>query len=153
MKKFIFIFLTIFIKNFVAEADIKKPNNLIKPYEVVKIQLQSLKKNDKPYKDYGILQTWTFAHPKNQRVTGPINKFKNMIKSDSYFMLLNHISHEVKEVYISDTVATFQVTILDKEKKYYRFKWQVEKYNIEGDLKDCWLTTAVSQPNNLGSSI
>ena len=35
----------------------------------------------------------------------------------------------------------------------YKFKWQVEKYNIEGALKDCWLTTAVSQPMPLGSSI
>ena len=53
----------------------------------------------------------------------------------------------------SKDVATFEVTILDSNKKYYKFKWQVEKYNLEGNLKDCWLTTAVSQPMPLGSSI
>ena len=50
-------------------------------------------------------------------------------------------------------MATFEVTVLDKEKKYYKFKWQVEKYASEGSLKDCWLTTAVSQPVPLGSSV
>ena len=54
---------------------------------------------------------------------------------------------------MSSKIATFEVTVLDGEKKYYKFKWQVEKYNKDGPLKDCWLTTAVSQPIPLGSSI
>ncbi len=134
-------------------ADIIKPSINIEPKEVVKIQLSALMKNDFPNIDSGIIQTWVFAHPNNQKVTGPIEKFKNMLKNDSYSMLLNHSNHEVLEVYKSNRVATFEVTVLDKEKKYYKFKWQVEKYTIEGSLKDCWLTTAVSQPILLGSSV
>ena len=110
-------------------------------------------KNDFPNKDRGIEQTWEFAHPNNQKITGPIERFKFMMKSDSYSMLLNHTSHEIKEVYLSKEVATFEVTVLDKEKKYYKFKWQVEKYKGETALNDCWLTTAVSQPISMGSSI
>ena len=68
-------------------------------------------------------------------------------------MLLNHKDHKVIEVFLSDEIATFEVTVLDFEKNYYKFKWQVEKYINEGPLKDCWLTTAVSQPIPLGSSI
>ena len=134
-------------------ADIIKPSINIEPKEVVKIQLSALMKNDFPNIDSGIIQTWEFAHPNNQKVTGPIEKFKNMLKNDSYSMLLNHSNHEVLEVYKSNKVATFEVTVLDKEKKYYKFKWQVEKYTREGSLKDCWLTTAVSQPIPLGSSV
>ena len=134
-------------------ADIIKPSINIEPKEVVKIQLSALMKNDFPNIDSGIIQTWEFAHPNNQKVTGPIEKFKKMLKNDSYSMLLNHSNHEVLEVYKSNKVATFEVTVLDKEKKYYKFKWQVEKYTIEGSLKDCWLTTAVSQPILLGSSV
>ena len=104
-------------------------------------------------KDRGIEQTWEFAHPNNQKITGPIERFKYMMKSDSYSMLLNHTSHEIEEVYLSKEVATFEVTVLDKEKKYYKFKWQVEKYKGESALNDCWLTTAVSQPISMGSSI
>jgi len=148
--KIIFIFLLLCSVSF---ADIIKPSKNIEPNEVIKIQLSALMNNDLPNKDNGIIQTWEFAHPNNQEVTGPIEKFKNMLKTDSYSMLLNHTTHEVLEVYKSSKVATFEVTVLDKEKKYYKFKWQVEKYSREGSLKDCWLTTAVSQPIPLGSSV
>ncbi len=43
-------------------------------------------KNDNPYKDRGIIQTWEFAHPNNRKMTGPLESFKNMIKtSRKYF--------------------------------------------------------------------
>ncbi len=148
--KIILIFILI-IKS--ALGDIIKPSSNIEPKEVVKIQLTALMKNDQPNKDSGIIQTWKFAHPNNQKITGPVERFKNMLKTDSYSMLLNHSSHEILEVYKSNKIATFEVTVLDKEKKYYKFKWQVEKYIIEGNLNNCWLTTAVSQPIPLGSSI
>ena len=152
--KFCFKIILLFFLFFkTSSAEILKPNTDIDPKKVVKIQLIALMKNDNPYKDYGIIQTWVFAHPNNQKATGPIEKFKNMIKTDTYSMLLNHVDHEVIEIYTSKDVATYEVTVLDIEKKYYKFKWQVEKYNAEGFLKDCWLTTAVSQPIPLGSSI
>ena len=68
-------------------------------------------------------------------------------------MLLNHTDHKILKIYISEELATFEVTMLDVEKKYYIFKWQVEKYKAEGSLKNCWLTTGVSQPIFLDSSI
>jgi len=149
--KILFIFVMLSTNN--VRADLVKPNNGIEPYQVVKIQLRGLMNNDNPYKDVGIEQTWEFAHPNNQKYTGPLEKFKSMLKGNDYSMLLNHSDHEVVEIFISENVATYEVTVLDVEKKYYKFKWQVEKFNKEGPLKDCWLTTAVSQPISLGSSI
>ena len=154
MKNFFstfFVFLIMFI--FTAKADLVKPNIGIKPYQVVKIQLSGLMKNDEPNIDHGINQTLDFAHPNNQKNTGPLENFKIMLKGKSYSMLLNNSEHQVIEIYLSDDIATYEVTVLDVEKKYYKFKWQVEKYNKDGPLKDCWLTTAVSQPIPLGSSI
>ena len=147
----IILLLSLFLNPSLAE--IIKPSKEIDPGQVIKIQLSALMKNDNPYKDRGIIQTWEFAHPNNQKITGPLEKFKNMIKTDSYSMLINHSNHEILEVYMSSKIATFEVTVPDDEKKYYKFKWQVEKYDREGQLKDCWLTTAVSQPIPLGSSI
>ena len=39
-----------------------------------------------------------------------------------------------------------------KNKKYFKFRWQVEKFLEDGPLKNCWLTTVVSQPIPMGSS-
>ena len=146
-------FLLLFLKSNLLFAEIVKPNNGIEPYQVIKIQLRGLMENDIPEVDSGIEQTWEFAHPKNQKYTGPLENFKSMIKGESYSMLINHLDHKVIEVYNNDQVATFEVTVLDKDKKYYRFKWQVEKYLGDGPLNNCWLTTAVSQPISTGSSI
>ena len=136
-----------------SNAELLSPNNNISPKEVVKIQLSGLQQNDLNYKDSGIEQTWQFAHPNNKRVTGPLSNFKMMIKSDSYGMMINHLSHTITEVGSSDKWAQFEVIILDKDKIYHKFNWQVEKYTSDGSLKDCWLTTMVSSPIPLGSSI
>ena len=136
-----------------SKADLIKPRSDIKPAEVIKIQLNVLQKNDDNYKDSGIEQTWNFAHPNNKKNTGPLLNFKMMIKGRSYQMLLNHVSHTITEIGSGDKWAQFEVVILDKEKIYHKFNWQVEKYTDEGPLKDCWLTTMVSSPIPLGSSI
>ena len=134
-------------------ADLKSPNNLILPEEVVEIQLVGLMDNDKDFKDSGIEQTWNFAHPNNKKNTGPLPNFKMMIKGNSYQMLIDHLNHTITELGSSDKWAQFEVIILDKNKIYHKFNWQVEKYTMDGPLKDCWLTTMVSNPISLGSSI
>ena len=136
-----------------STAEILKPSSNIKPSEVVKIQLNGLQKNDLDFKDSGIEQTWNFAHPNNKKVTGPLPNFKRMIKGDTYQMMLDHLSHTITELGRNDNWAQFEVIILDKNKIYHKFNWQVEKYSLDGSLKDCWLTTMVSNPIALGSSI
>ena len=136
-----------------AKADLVKPNNEIKPYQVVKIQLTGLMNNDIPNKNSGIEQTWEFAHPSNKKYTGPLSKFVNLLKSENYNMLLNHLESEIIEVFKTNDKYGFEVIILGNDKNYYKFQWIVEKYYNEGPLKDCWLTTSVSSPLSLGSSI
>ena len=135
------------------KADLIIPNSSILPAEVIKIQLIGLMNNDNEFEDSGIEQTWNFAHPNNKKNTGPLPNFKMMIKGNSYQMLLNHLSHTITELGSSENWAQFEVIILDKEKIYHKFNWQVEKFTMEGPLQDCWLTTVVSSPIPLGSSI
>ena len=137
----------------ISKAEILKPSSDINPKEVVKIQLTGLQKNDLNFKDSGIEQTWNFAHPNNKKVTGPLGNFKRMLKGNSYEMMINHLSHTITQLGSSDNWAQFEVIILDKDKIYHKFNWQVEKYIEDGELKDCWLTTMVSNPIPLGSSI
>jgi hypothetical protein len=156
LKKLQIIFKTLIIFSILlssSSAEILKPSSKIKPSEVVKIQLNGLQKNDLDFIDSGIEQTWNFAHPNNKKVTGPLPNFKRMIKGDAYQMMLNHLSHTITQLGSSDIWAQFEVVILDKNKIYHKFNWQVEKYTEEGELKDCWLTTMVSNPIPLGSSI
>ena len=147
------IFFLAFMFIVTAKADLIKPNPNIEPYQVVKIQLNGLMKNNQPSTNYGIKQVWEFAHPNNQKNTGPLNRFISMIKGDNYKILLNHKDHEIKELKITDYAVFYEVIVLDQNKIYYKFNWQVEKHKNDGPLKNCWLTTMVSAPIPLSSSI
>ena len=147
------ILILLLISISISKAELINPSSDIKPAEVVKIQLTGLQNNDSKFKDSGIEQTWNFAHPNNRRVTGPLDNFKRMLKGDSYQMMIDHLSHTITQLGSSDKWAQFEVVILDKNKIYHKFNWQVEKYTLEGAFKNCWLTTMVSNPIPLGSSI
>ena len=153
MKKVIYFLLIYLFNLHLSTADIIKPNNNIEPYQVVKIQLKSLQKNNSPSADNGIEQTWEFAHPSNKENTGPLDRFKVMLKGKSYKILLDHLDHEIIQENLTNSMVLFEVIVLGEDKSYYKFKWQVEKYKKEGPLLNCWLTTMVSAPMPLGSSI
>ncbi len=153
MKNIFKVLILLLITISFSKAELLNPSSTITPKEVVKIQLSGLQQNDLEFKDSGIEQTWNFAHPNNKKVTGPLNNFKRMIKGASYQMMIDHLSHTITEVGGSNKSVQFEVIILDKNKIYHKFNWQVEKYTEEGSLKDCWLTTMVSSPIPLGSSI
>ena len=129
------------------------PNISLKPFDVISIQLNSLQRNNIPFKDAGIEQVWNFAHPNNKSITGPFEKFKNMIYSKSYQMLIEHESSEIKVLKENDSMAVYKIYILSSNKKRYSYIWQVEKVKTEGNLKNCWMTTSVSGPEFLGEVI
>ena len=110
VSNILFIFFT-FLS--IAKAELLKPNSDIKPDRVIEIQLSGLQNNDLIYKDSGIEQTWNFAHPNNKKVTGPLDKFKRMIKGDSYQMMINHLGHTITKLGSGKNWAQFEVILLD----------------------------------------
>ena len=144
-------FFFIFINT--SNADLIKPNSNLKPLDVLMIQLNSLKNNNNPYKDAGIEQTWEFAHPINKASTGPLERFKQMIYSDSYKILISHQSNKTIILKESVNKSVYKVYVLSKDKKKYYYIWQIEKVELEGNLKNCWMTTGVSDPIYLGKII
>mgnify|MGYP003325565455 CR=1 FL=1 len=149
LRVFTFFFL---LTNF-SNADLIKPDITLKPLDLLTIQLNSLQNNDYPYKDAGIEQTWEFAHPDNKKMTGPLEKFKQMIYSRSYKILLEHENNEITILKETNNRSVYKVYILSKEKKKYHYIWQIEKVRQEGNLKNCWMTTNVSAPEYLGNII
>ena len=147
-----FIFLFFIFTNF-SKADLIKPNITLKPFDILMIQLNSLQNNNVPFKDAGIEQTWEFAHPNNKRMTGPLEKFKQMIYSKSYEMLLEHENNEITILNETKDRSVYKVYILSKEKKKYYYIWQIEKVLLDDNLKNCWMTISVSGPEYLGDVI
>ena len=153
MKILFKITLFFFLLTNISNADLIKPSSNLKPFEVLMIQLNSLKNNNSPYKDAGIEQTWEFAHPVNKASTGPLERFKQMIYGKSYKILISHENTKTIILKKSSDKFVFKVYVLSKDKKKYYYIWQMEKVKREGKLKDCWMTTGVSDPIYLGEVI
>ena len=149
LKVIAFFFL---LTNF-SNADLTKPNTSLKPFDVLMIQLNSLQNNNVPYKDAGVEQTWKFAHPDNKKVTGPLEKFKQMLYSKSYEILIDHENNDITILNETNNKLVYKVYILSKDKKKYYYIWHIEKVLLDNNLKDCWMTTKVLGPKYLGETI
>ena len=153
MKIFFRSIIFFFLFAGISTADLIKPNSSLKPLDVLMIQLNSLQNNNTPYKDAGIEQTWEFAHPNNKKITGPLNKFKEMIYSENYKILISHENSEITILKETNDISIFKVIVLTKNKEKYYYIWQVEKVLFEGNFKNCWMTTSVSNPKYIGEVI
>jgi len=133
-------------------ANLIKPNPTINPLTVITIQLEALKVNNYPYEDFGIEQTWEFAHPQNRKYTGPLSNFKLMMKSNSYALMLNHSDHNIIFVSMNDKTANYFIEITDIIGNKFGFTWTVTKVLRKGELINCWMTLSVSAPMPLAKS-
>ena len=131
-------------------AELTEPNKRLEPYDVVKIQLEALKNNNKD--DNGIKQTWLFAHPDNKKITGPYERFRIMIYGQQYKFLLNHSSHKINLITNSPNRFIYRIEILSDKKQLFFHEWHVQKGNEE-KCKNCWFTSAVSIPVDQGNTI
>lgn len=130
-------------------ADLVIPDPSIAPEEVVAIQMKALQFNDNPTPDFGIAQTWNFAHPRNRAMTGPLPRFASMLKGPGYGSMLNHASHRIVAVPGDDNRATFDVFMETSTGQVLLFNWAVELVE-GGEFDNCWMTVAVSMPRLAG---
>ena len=147
-KIYLFIFIILFSNQ--LNSGIINPNEKLSPYDVVKIQLEALKNNEK--NDEGIKQTWLFAHPENKKSTGPYERFRIMIYGAQYKSLLNHSSHKINLIMNTPNKHIFKIEILAKDKQLLFYEWHVQKASEE-NCNNCWFTSAVSMPVDQGNTI
>ena len=149
LKKIHIIFYLVFSFS-ISNADIIKPSKNLSAYDVVKIQLEALKNNNKD--NDGIKQTWLFAHPDNKKYTGPYERFKIMLLGEQYKFLINHSSHKINLLSNSPNTFIYRIEIIANDKQLFFYEWHVQK-GSDDKCNDCWFTSAVSQPFEQGNTI
>ena len=130
-------------------ADLVAPDPSITPEEVVAIQMKALQFNDNPVADFGIAQTWNFAHPRNRAATGPLQRFATMLKGAAYGTMLNHASHRIVPQAGDGSRASFDVFMETNKGRMLHFMWAVELVD-GGEFDNCWMTVAVSMQRDDG---
>ncbi len=123
-----------------ALSDELTPNPDLSPEEVVKTQVEALQHNNSD--DKGIEVTFRFASPANKHITGPLGRFRKLIKSSAYSPMLNHKMAEYDPVEKSGDTVTQRVTIIGNNGAATIYLFQLSKQS-DPPCKDCWMTDSV----------
>lgn len=94
---------------------------------------------------------WNFAHPNNQAITGPKERFAMMLTSEPYDLIIDLKDYSYKVVYENDENIHYEVNFVNQNNSYLVLTWVFEKTLCFE--KPCWRTIGVSEPQFLGSGI
>jgi|GEM_PF-211316 len=142
------------------------PDPELQPKTVVAIQMEALGKNARWGGDQGIGVAFRFASPSNRRVTGPLERFIQLVANPAYSVMLDHEGVEVGDARLSESGTVAQVPVLVKgegnERVGFMFSLslqnstQSEQSGDNENVCKCWMTDSVSRielPDQPGQSI
>ena len=137
------VFLFILPFQLWASYDIENayPEPKLKPNDVVRLQLLAMQQNDDS--DFGIEVPFRFASPANKKQTGPLKRFKKLVRNPSYRPLLNHINVTFLKLTVEENFAVQEVVITTSngERIGYRFRLSIQKGPL---YPGCWMTDSVT---------
>jgi hypothetical protein len=123
-------------------AGLPEPSTGQQPEDVVRIVIEALAHNDKPYADAGIATTFAFASPANKVNTGPLPKFTQMIRTPAYGIMIDHVDHEFSEVVLMGEMAYQMVKVGASSGVEVVFAFRLSQQH-GGDFDGMWMTDAV----------
>jgi Domain of unknown function (DUF4864) len=117
------------------------PNPDFSPREVVEIQLDALRRNGELGYDKGIAMAFRFASPANREVTGPLERFVELLKNPLYRPMLDHSSAQFGPVHFDceGAVARLQIVLFGRMGEVAAYDFTLSK----DENTDCWLTDGV----------
>ncbi len=119
-----------------------EPDPSLSPQDVVSIQIEALRNNDIPYADRGIEVTFNFASPANKRVTGPLERFKVMVRNPNYGPMINHRSARYENLMVEGDFARMDVILNSKKGDYLGYRFILSRQH-GNEYEGSWMTDAV----------
>ena len=118
-----------------------QPTKDLSPPEVIRIQLAALAHNRVLGQDRGIEVTWRFASPANRAMTGPLGRFRAMVK-EGYPAMLDHRRSQLGDLELTAVEAKQLVLLQAEDGGIHAYVW-VLALQEEGPFRGCWMTDAV----------
>lgn len=116
------------------------PHPSLAPVDVVAIQLTALRSNSP--RNEGIAAAYRFASANNRRNPRPLLLFANMLQSESYRSLLNHLSVEYGPVIREASRSLVPVVVTDRYGASSAYIWVLSQ-STANRCRSCWMTDAV----------
>lgn len=112
------------------------------PDAVVDIMLRALQHNDDPVLDHGIAITFAFTSPENRDVTGPLDRFRALVKSSAYRPMIDHARADRGPVEVMAEHAREQVAITGAHGERVLYLFLLSRQEA-GAYKGCWMADGV----------
>ena len=119
-----------------------QPDPSLSPQDVVSIQVEALGNNDAPYKDRGVEVTFNFASPANKRMTGPLERFKAMVRSPIYRPMIDHRNAKYENLVVDGEFARIDVILKSQEGVYLGYRFFLSRQHGNA-YEGSWMTDAV----------
>lgn len=112
------------------------------PGDVIRLQIEALRRNDQPTADAGIATAFRFASPANQVVTGPLEHFTQMVHNPLYEPLLGHIEARYGLMQVEGRRVTQMVIVTSAQGERCGYQFTLTRQQ-GGPFNDCWMTDGV----------
>ncbi|CAN5349647.1 hypothetical protein BH20GEM2_BH20GEM2_01050 [soil metagenome] len=130
----------------------RAPDPSLRPEEVVQLQLDALRENDRPERDAGIAVAFRFASPENRAAVGPLRRFAGVVKRPPYAVLVNHRKAYVGRAFRTGSRARVRVAVVGDDGSAAGFIWELSRQQV-GENQGSWLTDGVvPQPLSFASA-
>ena len=123
-----------------------EPHPSLSPRDVVSIQIEALRNNDIPYADRGIEVTFNFASPANRRMTGPLERFKAMVRSPVYGAMIDHRDARFENLIVEGEFARIDVILNSKSGDYLGYRFILSRQH-GNQYEGSWMIDAVIRFN------
>ena len=123
-------------------AELPSPSPALTAEDVVRIVVEALADNDRPYPDAGIAITWRFASPGNRAQTGPLARFARMVKGEPYGLMVGHVDREFSEIVYEGDTAYQMVHLLGTDGRAIVYGFRLSRQQ-GGAYDGMWMTDAV----------
>ncbi len=119
-----------------------EPDPSLSPRDVVSIQIEALRNNYTPYESRGIEVTFNFASPANKRMTGPLERFKVMVRNPIYGPMIDHRNANYENLEVEGDFAKIDVILISKDGEYLGYRFILSRQH-GNQYEGSWMTDAV----------
>ena len=152
MAKKTLILLLLLVSCSESQTVVDEPPQSLNSEEVLNLIFDSYKNfTNNPEKAVDTI--WGFAHENNKEITGPKERFSQMLVSEPYDSIIDLREYSYEVIYEDETNVHYEVKVLAKNNNYFIITWVFEKTDCPELKKQCWLTIAVTAPSYFDSGI
>lgn len=152
MVKKTLILLILLVSCSGSQTVVDEPPKSLNSEDVLNLIFDSYKNfSSNPEKAVDVI--WGFAHEDNKEITGPKERFSQMLVSEPYNSIIDLKEYSYEVTYENETNIHYEVKVLAKTNNYFVITWVFEKTECSDSEEQCWLTIAVTAPSYFESGI